>query len=376
MNNRWRNVIKAQPMFDVLSAANAREKTGQYVARMEIGDTPGFRNGFMHELLAKYVSQDHRYSPSAGEPSLIQALFSSQWPTYSQEEYSISVAPANFLITAALAAVTSPGDSVYIPDPGFPTYKLACDFLGLVSIPYSVYPIHNGRFPTLDERVASSKPKAIIVNNPSNPLGQAFDGQQIYNSIKSLTDSGVQVIMDETYINLVYETIDCEIPNAAAIRIRSFSKEHCAPGLRLGYVIAPKEFAQVISDFVSLTISCAPKFIQLAAAEYLSSENSLMFREEVKKEMVSRFHKLTEFVPRVLLRQLPNSAFYAMIETGDDIRSFNFLLENGVATCPGSKFGNSAQGAVRVSLAGSAMTFDKDLELLGSALVKWQSANS
>jgi aspartate/methionine/tyrosine aminotransferase len=92
--------------------------------------------------------------------------------------------------------------------------------------------------------------------------------------------------------------------------------------------------------------------------------------------MASRFRKLTEVVPRVLLRKLPNSAFYAMIETGDDIRSFNYLLENDVATCPGSKFENSTRGTLRVSPAGSSITFDKDLELLDRALVNWQEVNS
>ena len=44
----WRDRIAPQPMFDVLSMARERERLGHYVARMEIGDTPGFRNDFIH----------------------------------------------------------------------------------------------------------------------------------------------------------------------------------------------------------------------------------------------------------------------------------------------------------------------------------------
>ena len=43
-DNTWAQRINAQPMFDVLELANAQESKGNYVARMEIGDTPGFKN--------------------------------------------------------------------------------------------------------------------------------------------------------------------------------------------------------------------------------------------------------------------------------------------------------------------------------------------
>ena len=43
----WSDRINPQPMFDILSMARQREESGEYVARMEIGDTPGFRNDFI-----------------------------------------------------------------------------------------------------------------------------------------------------------------------------------------------------------------------------------------------------------------------------------------------------------------------------------------
>ena len=63
-NNDWARLINPQPMFDILSKANAKEMSGNYVARMEIGDTPGFRNVKIEELLKKYSNTPHRYSPS------------------------------------------------------------------------------------------------------------------------------------------------------------------------------------------------------------------------------------------------------------------------------------------------------------------------
>ena len=374
-NSKWSDLINAQPMFDVLTLANKREQLGHYVARMEIGDTPGFQNNAINKLLLKYSQEPHRYSPSKGEPFLIDVLFETQWKQFAKTSYDISIAPANFLIMAALAAVTSPGDTVLIPDPGFPTYKLACDFLGLKTLSYSLYPKNSNVFPTINylDNHIENQPKVIIVNNPSNPLGIAYGGEQILSAIKSLIDNDVQMIIDETYINLVYDSTVAFIPNVDAIRIRTFSKEHCSPGLRVGYVLANQKYSKTIADFISLTISCAPKFIQMAIAEYLSSNESSVFRESVTIEMKRRHGLLLNLLPDDAVLVKPNSAFYAMIETGNSEESFNFFLERNVATCPGSKFGPAANTALRISIAGNSNNLIRDFEILHNAYHEWRN---
>ena len=91
-NKKWSSLINAQPMFDVLALANKREFLGNYVARMEIGDTPGFQNIYMNKILLKTSQEPHRYSPSKGEPSLIDVLFETEWKQFSKDNYDISVA--------------------------------------------------------------------------------------------------------------------------------------------------------------------------------------------------------------------------------------------------------------------------------------------
>ncbi len=374
LNKNWSEQINAQPMFDVLSLVNKREATGNYVARMEIGDTPGFENIAVNKLLQKTSQEPHRYSPSKGEPFLIEVLFETQWKQFSKTEYDISIAPANFLIMSALAAVTSPGDTVLIPDPGFPTYKLACEFLGLKTLTYTLYPNTN-TFPTINyaDNAITDSPKAIIINNPSNPLGIAFDGAQILRAIKSLIENNVEVIIDETYINLVYDSTAALIPKIDAIRIRTFSKEHCAPGLRIGYVLANYKFSKTIADFISLTISCAPRFIQIAIAEYLSMHESTIFRESVVTEMKRRHDLLLNLLPDEAILVKPNSAFYALIETGNDKDSFGFFLDRNVSTCPGSKFGSAASTALRISIAGDSKKLNRDFDLLYNAYNEWHT---
>ena len=369
----WASRISPQPMFDILSKANDQELAGNYVARMEIGDTPGFHNKRIHELLETFAREPHRYSPSKGEPLLIDAVFESEWSRYSRTEYDVSIGPANFLISAALAAITSPGDLILIPDPGFPTYKLACDFLGLRTETYSLYPNPQNIFPELSSatRNSSETPKAIIINNPSNPMGIAFEGKQVRNAIEPLIQKGVLAIIDETYVNLIYDNTNPIIENLDAIRIRTFSKEHCAPGLRIGYALANQKYSKVIANFISLTISCAPKFIQLAIAQYLREGEGHLFQSEVHDEMRRRFDSLRMALPGDVLITKPNAAFYALLQTGNAEESFEYFLKNNVATCPGSRFGISAAGALRISIAGRQESFQKDLEMLVQAQENW-----
>ncbi|MFM1796494.1 MAG: hypothetical protein RL733_275 [Actinomycetota bacterium] len=370
----WQDRIRPQPMFDVLSMAREREKSGKYVARMEIGDTPGFRNDYIHELVTKHSASPYRYSPSRGEEVLINQVIETQWKSAS--ENNVVVGPANFLITAALACKTSPGDFVLLPDPGFASYKLAADFLGLRIIYYPVYEKGESIFPNLNDFVLGLKerPKAIIVNNPSNPLGVAFHSSVVGESLKNFPAMGIELIFDETYINLVYDGTPTSIDDLPATRLRSFSKEHCAPGLRIGYAVADVSAAKIMGDLMSLTISCVPQFIQFAVAEYLGSQQSKDFTERLRVEMARRLLVAASSVPDGLMKTQPNAAFYSLIDAGErgGDSAFKFLLERNVSTCPGSKFGKNAMNAIRVSLAGTLETFDQDIQMLSTALQEWQ----
>lgn len=376
--NSWSDRIKPQPMFDVLSMARKREMQGHYVARMEIGDTPGFRNDSIHDLVTKFASSPYRYSPSRGENVLINKVIETQWPTYSEE--NIVIGPANFLITAALASKTSQGDYVLLPDPGFPSYKLATDFLGLKVIYYPVYNQGRAIFPNLLPFLQdqSKHPKVIVVNNPSNPLGVAFDRGEVAKNLESLVELGIEIIFDETYVNLVYDDTSVIDNNLPGTRLRSFSKEHCAPGLRIGYAAADSKVATTMGDLMSLSISCVPQFIQFAVAEYLGSEESVNFTKNLKQEMANRLRFLRENIPTGMLQISPNAAFYALVDAGDrgGDAAFSFMLERNVSTCPGIKFGYNSRNSIRVSLAGPHGSFEKDISMLNSALVEWASGTS
>jgi len=372
IENTWESRIRPQPMFDVLQRAQIQEQTGQYVARMEIGDTPGFRNEEIHRLLAQFAQEPLRYSPSSGEVKLIEAVHLSQWANHSNSEMAVTIAPANFLITAAMTSVSSIGDIVYLPDPGFPSYVLAANFLGLRVVFYNS--LANFEI-SIREKIEETGliPKLVMINNPSNPIGLAIEGKTFGNLSNYFDENRIQLILDETYVNLVYDEINPLIDSYSAIRIRSFSKEHCAPGLRIGYALAPKKLTKVISDLVSLSISCSPKFIQLAVAEYLLSDFSATHTERVRNEMKNRFQILRDIIPNEHFLSKSNSAFYALLRIENDLEGFEFLMNENVSTCPGSKFGHNSANSIRISLAGKKENFENDINMLKNALDKYSN---
>jgi aspartate/methionine/tyrosine aminotransferase len=185
----------------------------------------------------------------------------------------------------------------------------------------------------------------------------------------------MQVIFDETYVNLVYDETESLVSDIEAIRLRSFSKEHCAPGLRIGYAVAAPTEARTMADLMSLSISCAPQFIQFAIADYLGSPEALLFTNNLKKEMGRRLQFLADAIPKGLLQTTPNAAFYSLVDMGTrgGDEGFSFLLDRNVSTCPGSKFGQNSASSVRVSLAGPVNKFETDIQMLSKALNEWGS---
>ena len=174
-------------------------------------------------------------------------------------------------------------------------------------------------------------------------------------------------------MNLVYDDTKVIENSLPATRLRSFSKEHCAPGIRMGYAVSDVAAASTMGDLMSLSISCVPQFLQFAVAEYLGTNNSKLFTSDLRTTMRNRLSSFTKRVPEGSMHTKPNSAFYALLDTGErgGDEAFIFLLERNVATCPGSKFGANSINSVRVSLAGNSETFERDLEMLTQGLAEW-----
>ena len=359
--------INGQPMFEILSIAKELEAKGKKIIHLEIGDSSPYGNDRIKELIAKNLKVENSlgYSPSEGEP-LLRTAFANHYSILCKEKIdsqNVVVTPANAAISQLVNVLSDEGEAILFPDPGFPTYTLAATYHSIKPIFYGLEEA-NGFQINPDEIysiIESHKEiRAIFLNNPSNPLGIFQQVSRLNEIISFCNKRGISVIIDDTYRNLIYEDNYPRVNHLPNIfYIYSLSKDIASPGMRIGAVIGDKQVIKKISDLNSLLYSCLPKFIQLAAAEYLN-EDHRAYRAKLRGDLQKRITKVCEILNGSigLTYVKPNSGIYFFLNvtaTSFDGSAFALILLNeaGVSVCPGISFGRHGKNYIRICISGN-----------------------
>ena len=367
MISRRSKNIKPQPMFEVLQEAKKLENNGKDIIHLEIGDSSSFENTQLHNLVKKNLAAEGslQYSPSEGESRLKEA-FMFHYSILCNHEFTkeqVVVTPANAAISQLFNILADEKDSVLLPDPGFPTYLLSSEFNSLNSVYYSLLEKNNFKF-IPDEIISiiekTPRIKIIVINNPSNPLGIHQNTNDIDKIVEFCAQKKVAVIWDDTYRNLIYDdNVKRNVKHRSNLfYIYSLSKDTAAPALRIGCIVGEKNVIKKIADHNSLFYSCLPKFIQLAAADYLF-EDHRPYRVALRDSMMQRITRICEILKDAPLISYvkPNAGIYFFFNISKsklDGESFakQFLSNYDVCVCPGSGFGPSGKDYVRICISG------------------------
>ena len=169
------------------------------------------------------------------------------------------------------------------------------------------------------------------------------------------------VLSDEIYSELTY-TGDNHVTIASlpgmrerTILINGFSKSYAMTGWRLGYACGPEVIIKQMLKIHQFAIMCAPTTSQYAAVEALRNgdEDVAMMREEYngrRRYVLERFKEmgLSCFEPFGAFYVFPNIQEFGM--TSEEFAT-ELLREEKVAVVPGSAFGASGEGYIRISYA-------------------------
>lgn len=270
-------------------------------------------------------------------------------------ESVIVSAGAKQIIFEIVMAIIDKGDGVAIPDPSWVSYESIVKFSGgeVIWLPLKA---ENGFIP--DEIFFSvlenSNSKLILINSPNNPTGAVYPEKVIRRIVDIAERRDSWILSDDIYEKLVYEG---KIFSAASIYpkcivVNGFSKEFSMTGWRLGYAAcSKKELIDKVNLIQSQSVSCATSFAQYGALAAFTEEarrETGRMRNELKKRRDYLIERLEEMD---ILCIKPCGAFYAFPYLGeiDDIDFADKLLERGVAVIPGSPFGPSGKGCVRIS---------------------------
>ena len=281
--------------------------------------------------------------------------------TYDPDKEMIVTVGGSEAIDLAVRGLIDPGDEVLVVEPCFVCYAPLVELVGGVAVPVPTRLENNFKLTVDDLRdKVTERTKLLILPFPNNPTGAIMTKEDLEPIAEFLRDTDIIVLSDEIYSELTYgrkhfSIIELEGMRERTIYVNGFSKAYAMTGWRLGYVAAPEPIITQIAKIHQYGIMCSPFISQNAAVEALTSCD-----EEVKKMVaeynVRRRYLVGEFNRLGLTCFNPEGAFYVfpcIKSTGLSSEEFceRLLYEEKVAAVPGSAFGDSGEGYIRISYA-------------------------
>lgn len=356
--------VEPSPIRKLVDAISATPGVvGLHVGEPDF-DTPAH----IKQAAAKALNTGYtHYTNTAGIPELREAIAQKL-----ERENGIDVDPENeVLVThggyaaiyASLQALTDPGDEILLIEPAW-TYDGFIALAGGIKVPCGLNgPGFELTRDALESKV-SDRTKLILVSSPNNPTGNMFSREELEIVAEVAKARDLLVLSDEVYEKLIYDGLShysiASFPGMGdrTITANSFSKTYAMTGWRIGYIAAGKEIATAIKKVVAYGYGCINAAVQKAAVEALTGPQDCV--KEMLKEYDRRRHLIVKGLNEIsgVKCEKPKGAFYAFANVSSfKLSSQEFaamLLQKAkVATIPGSAFGSSGDGYLRISFATS-----------------------
>lgn len=310
-----------------------------------------------------------KYAPEPGLPAFREAAakkYTAQFGYEVTPQQVVATGGGVEAIMLSLMSIINEGDEVIIPDPSYTCYVGQAELLGAKVVRLKLLE-ENGFVPTPQqlEEVITPKTKAIILNYPNNPTGAVLTREAAEGLVPVLQKHGIWVITDEVYEEIVFDGyVHVSLAQFDEIKDRvivanSLSKTYAMTGWRLGYVFSRNsDLMQRIPKMHQPLTACLPGFLQYAAAKAIEGP------QDCVEDMVGHYTRRRALMQKEMqqmkgLRPAKNSGtfcFYINIEEtglGSDEMAERLLKEAGVLTTPGTAFGQSGEGYLRLSFANS-----------------------
>ena len=379
---QWKTVATSQwiddmcnPIREIVEKIKMPGPGQKKMIPLSIGDPTVFGNlrmakTFRDAIIENLKSENFNgYSSSMGRPEAREAV-----AKYYQTKTSpltaddvIICSGCSGAIEIAIKAMTSPGENILLPKPGFSLYQTIAEQYGVKCRYYDLIAEKNWEADLEQmEQLIDERTKLIFVNNPSNPCGSVYSKDHLNAILDVAERNKLPIISDEIYGNMCFTgstfyplaSLTTQVPILA---VGGIAKEFLVPGYRVGWILLHDRndiLKDVISGIKKLTqlIIGSNTLVQSALPSILTPEEGSKKQEELsewRKTVMAQLEKNAMYTSKTLQAVpgltviVPQGAMYVMV--GIDIGSFDsisndlefaqaLLDEESVFVIPGSCF--------------------------------------
>ena len=306
------------------------------------------------------------YTSNQGLPVLREKI-----SKYLKERFHVNYSADEMILTAgssqgilaALMAIINPGDEIIVTEPTYICYVPDIEMCGGKAVVIPLKAENEFKLtPDILEQYITEKTKAVFLSYPNNPTGATMDKSDLEALILIIKKHDLYVISDEIYAELTYGSKHCSIASLKDMRDRTilisgFSKAFAMTGWRLGYVCAPSfvlEQILKIQQYIMLSAPTSAQYGAIVALDECMDDVDYMVNEYNHR----REYLLESFKELGIDCFNAKGAFYlfpSIKKFGLSSRDFclKMLHEYNVLVVPGTAFGDSGEGYIRVSYAAS-----------------------
>lgn len=371
--------VHASPTLAITSKAKKLKSEGKDVVSFAAGepdfDTPDLiKEAAVEAIMSGFT----KYTPTTGIPELKQAICSKF-----KRDNNLSYGPKQIVVSCgakhsifnAMFVLLDPGDEVIIPSPFWVSYP---EMVRLAEAdPRIVKTDSSTGFKLTPEALLTHitpKTRILILNSPSNPTGCVYTEKELEEIARICVAKKIFCISDEIYEKITFDgkkhvsigALGNDIFDLT-ITINGVSKSHSMTGWRIGYLGAPEDVAEAVSNLQDHSTSNPASICQKAALAALNMP------ETFSRDMCAEFQKRRDYIVKRIQRMagiscvVPGGAFYIFCDiskTRLDSLTFSsrFLDEKLTAVIPGVAFGDDS--FIRMSYATSLGQIEKGMDRL------------
>lgn len=330
-----------------------------------------------HETVVETLTQGaihkgiHGYQSYKGIDTLRDAI-----SAYYQSAYDVSLDPKQEIlplmgskegITHITQAFINPGDSVLIPDPGYPTYSSVSELAGAKIEAYDLLEENNYQ-PDIEslKKLDLSKVKLMWINFPHMPTGAEPDLEVMKELIKLAKENKFLIINDNPYSRILidkpFSIFQIEGAEEVALELNSLSKSHNMAGWRLGWVCGKSAYIDTILGIKSNADSGMFYPLQMAAAK------ALLLGEDWFRDLNEQYKRRQQMIFKVFdlldCTYNPNQVgLFVWARIPDHVANVEELVDDlifnaEVFITPGKIFGKNGERYLRASLCSNEQNIE------------------